>query len=60
MLQSLRAVATQHQLALDLRDDTHFFSTVRKFAAHAKDRKQLRLEYWYRELRREHGILMDG
>ena len=60
VLQSLRAVATQHQLALDLRDDTHFFSTVRKFAAHAKDRKQLRLEYWYRELRREHGILMDG
>ena len=60
VLQSLRAVATQHQLTLDLRDDTHFFSTVREFAVHAKDRKQLRLEYWYRELRREHGILMEG
>jgi len=60
VLQSVRAVATQHQLTLDLRDDTHFFSTVREFAAHAKDRKQLRLEYWYRELRREHGILMEG
>jgi len=60
VLQSVRAVASQHQLALDLRDDTHFFSTVREFAVHAKDRKQLRLEYWYRELRREHGILMEG
>ena len=58
VLQSLRTVATQHQLPLDLRDDTHFFSTVREFAAHAKGRKQLRLEYWYRELRQKHGILM--
>ena len=60
VLQGLRAVAKQHDLALDLRDDTHFFSTVRQFAAHAEGRKQLRLEYWYRELRRKHGILMDG
>ena len=60
VLQSLRAVAKQHALALDLRDDTHFFSTVREFAAHADGRKQLRLEYWYRELRHKHGILMEG
>ena len=60
VLQNLRAVATHHALPLDLRDDTHFFSTVREFAAHAKGRKQLRLEYWYRELRHKHGILMDG
>ena len=60
VLQALRAVARQHGLPLDLRDDTHFFSTVREFAAHAKGRKQLRLEYWYRALRQKHGILMDG
>jgi len=60
VLQSLRAIATQRNLPLDLRDDTHFFSTVREFSAHAKGRKQLRLEYWYRELRHKHGILMDG
>ncbi len=60
VLQSLRTVAAERQLPLDLRDDTHFFSTVRDFAAHAKGRKQLRLEYWYRELRHKHGILMEG
>lgn len=60
VLHSLRAVAAQHHLPLDLRDDTHFFSTVREFAAHARGRKQLRLEYWYRELRHKHGILMEG
>ena len=60
VLQALRAVAAQHPLPLDLRDDTHFFSTVREFAAHATGRKQLRLEYWYRALRQKHRILMDG
>lgn len=60
VLQSLRMVANDHQVPLDLRDDTHFFSTVREFAAHAKGRKQLRLEYWYRALRQQHGILMEG
>jgi deoxyribodipyrimidine photolyase-related protein len=34
---------------------------VREFAAHAKGRKSLRLEYFYRELRQHHGVLMqDG
>ena len=60
VLQNLRAAAARKNLALDLRDDTHFFSTVRQFAAHASGRKQLRLEYWYREMRHQHGILMDG
>ena len=60
VLQSIRAVAQQNQLHLEIKDDTHFFSTVRDFAAHAKDRKQLRLEYFYRELRQKNGVLMDG
>jgi deoxyribodipyrimidine photolyase-related protein len=60
VLQSLRATADRNALLLEVRDDTHFFSTVREFTAHAKGRKQLRLEYWYRELRHKHGILMEG
>ncbi len=59
VLQSLRSVARDHQLPLDVRDDTHFFSTVRDFARHAEGRKQLRLEFFYRELRQRTGILMD-
>ncbi|MFY7941417.1 MAG: cryptochrome/photolyase family protein, partial [Burkholderiaceae bacterium] len=38
VLQSLRAVAKNHELSLEIRDDTHFFSTVRDFAEHAKGR----------------------
>lgn len=60
VLQSLRSVARTHALNLEIRDDTHFFSTVRDFAAHARGRKQLRLEFFYREMRQKTGILMDG
>ena len=60
VLQSLRSIAKKHNLPLEVRDDTHFFSTVREFAEHAKGRKQLRQEFFYRELRQKTGILMDG
>ena len=43
---------------LEVRTDRHFFSTIDDFREHAKDRKQLRLEYFYRELRRRYKILM--
>ena len=56
--QSLKAVVEQAGLALEICEDRHFFCTVREFAAHAKGRKSLRLEYFYRELRQRHGVLM--
>jgi deoxyribodipyrimidine photolyase-related protein len=59
VLQALREAAAAAGLGLDVREDRHFYATVREFAAHAKGRKQLRLEYWYRELRRRHGVLLQ-
>ncbi len=60
VLQALRGAAHEAGVPLDIRDDRHFFSTVRDFAAHAAGRKQIRLEYWYRELRRRTGVLMHN
>jgi len=60
VLQALKAAAAAHELPLDLRDDRHFYATVRDFAAHARGRKQLRMEYFYRAMRHQHGVLMDG
>ena len=60
VLQALKAVAAETGLSLDVREDRHFFTTVRDFAAHAKGRKQLRMEYFYREQRQRHRVLMDG
>jgi deoxyribodipyrimidine photolyase-related protein len=61
VLQSIKSVAEASELPLDIREDRHFFVTVREFAAHARGRKTLRMEYFYREQRRRHGVLMqDG
>lgn len=45
---------------LEVRPDRHFFCTWADFAAHAEDRKMLRMEFFYREVRRRHGILLDA
>jgi deoxyribodipyrimidine photolyase-related protein len=60
VLQAIKAVAQAHGLPLDIREDRHFYGTVREFAAHAKGRKSLRMEYFYREMRQRHGVLMEG
>jgi deoxyribodipyrimidine photolyase-related protein len=60
VLKALRAAASAAGVPLEVREDRHFFCTVREFAAHAKGRKQLRLEYFYREQRRRHRVLMSA
>jgi len=60
VLQAINGAAQAHGLPLDIREDRHFYCTVREFAAHAKGRKSLRMEYFYRELRKRHGVLVDG
>jgi len=57
--EALRGAAAEAGLPLDVRTDRHFFATADDFAAHAKGRKQLRLEYFYRPLREKFGVLMD-
>ena len=59
VLQSIKAVAEGNGLALDIREDRHFFVSMREFWAHAEGRKSLRMEYFYREQRRHHAVLMQ-
>ena len=59
VFQQLKAVVEAAGMVLEICEDRHFFTTIRDFAAHAKGRKSLRLEYFYRELRQRHNILMD-
>ena len=58
VLQAIQSVARQNAVPLELRDDRTFFSTVRDFAKFSEGRKQIRMEYWYRALRKQHDILM--
>jgi deoxyribodipyrimidine photolyase-related protein len=59
VLQQLKGTVEAAGLTLEVREDRHFFTSVKEFAAHAKGRKTLRLEYFYRELRQRHNILME-
>lgn len=47
-------------IAVELREDTRFFCTQARFARWVDGRKSLRMEFFYREMRRETGVLMDG
>ncbi|MDP5349763.1 MAG: cryptochrome/photolyase family protein, partial [Paracoccaceae bacterium] len=54
-----RLRAALDDMPLKLHDD-RFIATATEFEAWAKDRTQLRMEYFYREMRRKTGLLMDG
>lgn len=47
-------------VSVDIRLDNRFLATKKQFSDWAKNRKQLRMEYFYREMRRKTGLLMNG
>jgi len=47
-------------LPVELREDTRFLADLSLFRRWAQGRKQLRMEFFYREMRRETGLLMAG
>lgn len=56
----LQQAAKKLNVELEIRPDRHFLCTHEEFAEHAEGRKQLRLEYFYRQMRRRHDVLKDG
>lgn len=50
----------QFQLPLTVLDDDRFICDLARFARWAKGKKQLRMEYFYRDMRRYTGLLMQG
>jgi deoxyribodipyrimidine photolyase-related protein len=57
--QALERAAAQAGVPLEVREDRHFLCTRAEFQAHAAGRRQLRMEYFYREMRRRHRVLVD-
>ncbi|WP_193552308.1 cryptochrome/photolyase family protein [Oleisolibacter albus] len=62
VLEMMRAWQAELGLPVEIREDDRFFCTPARFRAHADGRRQLRLEFFYREMRRTHGVLLtpDG
>ena len=58
--ETIKQVAAHAGLALDLRPDRHFLCTRAEFAAWSQKHKQLRLEFFYRDMRKKTGFLMEG
>ena len=58
--QSLAHAARAAGLPLEEREDAHFLCGVEEFRRWAAGRKELRLEHFYRWMRRRTGLLMDG
>ena len=45
---------------VEVRADDRLFASRARFAAWARGRDAWRMEYFYREMRRDHGLLMEG
>ena len=58
--EEIRRVAVRTGLPLEIRSDSHFMCSLEEFQRHASGRRQLRMEFFYREQRRRLGILMEG
>ncbi|NRQ41223.1 cryptochrome/photolyase family protein [Rheinheimera sp. YQF-2] len=58
--QEINSWQQQFSLPLSILDDDRFICDTPRFAAWAKDKKQLRMEYFYRDMRRYTGLLMQG
>ncbi|MGB0733073.1 MAG: cryptochrome/photolyase family protein [Pontibacterium sp.] len=59
VLSEIQSWESAFNIPVDILSDDRFLSTPEDFAAWAKGRKQLRMEYFYREMRKRHHILME-
>jgi deoxyribodipyrimidine photolyase-related protein len=60
VLAALRKTARQMDVELEVRPDRSFLCTLEEFEEYARTRKQLRMEFFYRQIRRRLDVLMDS
>jgi deoxyribodipyrimidine photolyase-related protein len=58
VLEDMHSWEREFGIAVEIRPDDRFLCTPEQFTDWAKDRKQLRMEYFYREMRKKYDILM--
>lgn len=60
MLKLLQDVTQQHAVIMQCVADTHFMCGRQAFARWAGNKKELRMEFFYRWMRVQHNVLMQG
>ncbi len=58
-LERARVLLAQQQVSLQLRPDRGFIASRSDFSRWAHGRKEFRMEWFYREMRRQRGILLE-
>ncbi len=60
LIEAFEALAHMAPVPVELRTDDRFLCSRAEFAAWAEGRRELRMEFFYRDMRRRTGLLMDG
>lgn len=59
VLEEIKNWSKKFKLEVTILEDDRFLSTQQEFTDWASNRKQLRMEYFYRELRKKHEVLLE-
>ena len=59
LLAEMQGWAEKLNVPVQILEDTRFLASHQEFKDWAQGRKQLRMEYFYREMRRKYSVLMD-
>ena len=60
VLEDIKKWEHAFSIPVEIRPDDRFLCTVEEFSEWAEGRKQLRMEFFYREMRKKYNVLMDG
>ena len=60
LMEIMRSWQSTLDVAVELREDDRFLCSLDKFNKWADGRRQLRMDFFYRDMRRDHNVLMDG
>jgi deoxyribodipyrimidine photolyase-related protein len=60
VLQNIKACCKELALELNVLEDSHFLCGLDEFKQWASGRKELRMEYFYREMRKKHHVLLEN
>ena len=60
VLEMMRQWRDELEIPVEILEDDRFLCSTARFEAWASERKQLRMEYFYREMRRDWQILLEG
>lgn len=60
VMEEIKTWENKFNIPVTVKGDERFLCTPNEFKDWAEGRKQLRMEYFYREMRKKYNILMDG